>query len=240
LNLAYYKPDVIYTICSVNDAYSGQNYTTVQTNAATGLAALRTQNPGVPIIMVGNNSTPFLRGDADNLAAENACIAGMNSLNDPLMAFIPNRTEPNGAWTTGTGGEIAFNAALSGATSGTLATPWLRNSGTYTVLFSDGSTRSISFTQNSAAVSWTGAVTATQDARFYSGTPGSSIYLLTSDMSHPSRNGAAEYAKRILAGTQVAIRSMYQRLLGAPTPISLNIDLPRLPTNDNAKQEFAA
>lgn len=64
--------------------------------------------------------------------------------------------------------QVAFTAGLSAATSGTLTATWWGSTGTYTILFSDGSGRTVTLTNGSAAVTWTGAVTATASATAYS------------------------------------------------------------------------
>lgn len=50
------------------------------------------------------------------------------------------------------------NVIASGATSATLASPWTTASQTSLASFSDGSTKTITFTQNSTAISWTGGL----------------------------------------------------------------------------------
>jgi hypothetical protein len=52
-------------------------------------------------------------------------------------------------------------AALAAATSATLTVAWAGATGSYQVLFSDTSTRTVTFTAGLTAISWTGAVTAT-------------------------------------------------------------------------------
>ena len=56
---------------------------------------------------------------------------------------------------------LTFTGALSGATSGTLTAAFTGPTGTYSLVFSDGSYRSSTLTNGSTSVSWTGAVTAT-------------------------------------------------------------------------------
>jgi Carbohydrate esterase, sialic acid-specific acetylesterase len=66
---------------------------------------------------------------------------------------------------------ITFTAALAGATSGTLTAAFTGTTGSYNILFSDGSARLVTLTNGSTAVSWTGAVTATTAATYGSTTP---------------------------------------------------------------------
>lgn len=56
-------------------------------------------------------------------------------------------------------------AAISaGATSATLSSAWDGSTGALTAYFSDGSSKSITFTANSTAISWTGGITGTVEA----------------------------------------------------------------------------
>ena len=60
---------------------------------------------------------------------------------------------------------ITFTAPLSGATIGTLNAPFPEPTGSWTLVFSDGSVRVATLTNGSTAVSWAGAVTATASAK---------------------------------------------------------------------------
>lgn len=63
-------------------------------------------------------------------------------------------------WTPGLAGNIFYLTASlsSGATSAVLSSAWASPSGTYTAQFSDGSMKSVTFVNNSAAISWTGGL----------------------------------------------------------------------------------
>jgi len=61
----------------------------------------------------------------------------------------------------GTAATCTSNPAIT-ATSATLTAPWPLASGVYACFFSDGETRSITFTNGSTAISWTGGLSATQ------------------------------------------------------------------------------
>lgn len=64
-----------------------------------------------------------------------------------------------------TGPVLTFTGTLSGATGGTLTSAWTGTTGTYTVNFSDGSSRTATLTNSSTAVTWTGGtVTASATA----------------------------------------------------------------------------
>lgn len=61
-------------------------------------------------------------------------------------------------------GSLKFTAALVAASSGTLSNAWTGTTGTYVLTFSEGSIRSVTLTNGSTAVSWSGTITATQFA----------------------------------------------------------------------------
>ena len=69
-------------------------------------------------------------------------------------------------WATPLYGEVfATTAAISaGATSATLSTAWEGSTGALTSYFSDGSSKSITYTNGSTAISWTGGITGTVEA----------------------------------------------------------------------------
>lgn len=60
---------------------------------------------------------------------------------------------------------ITFTGALVAATSATLTVAWAGTTGSYGIYFSDGSIKTVTLTNASTAVSWTGAVTATASAK---------------------------------------------------------------------------
>ena len=63
-------------------------------------------------------------------------------------------------WAPGLQGLIQYLTAplTSGATSATLSSAWLKTSGAYLASFSDGSTKTITFTNGSTAISWIGGL----------------------------------------------------------------------------------
>jgi hypothetical protein len=96
----------------------------------------------------------------DNEAAISAAVTAMN---DPYIVFVPLSGSVATAWIFGTGnvtsprsGALTFTAPLAGATSATLSTNFIGPTASYTLLFSDGSTRAATLTNGSVAVSWTG------------------------------------------------------------------------------------
>lgn len=63
-------------------------------------------------------------------------------------------------WTPGLAGNIYYLTASlsSGATTAVLSAAWSSASGAYLTAFSDGSTKTVTFTNNSTAISWTGGL----------------------------------------------------------------------------------
>lgn len=62
------------------------------------------------------------------------------------------------------------NSIATGATSATLATAWAAASGSYLVSFSDGSTKTVTFTQNATTMTWTGGLAEGVLGQFYTST----------------------------------------------------------------------
>ena len=205
---AYHPPEVIFLHASVNDAYPGQAFATVQARALAGLTAARAQFPGVPIVVFGCVAAPN-RIAPQVTACEAAVAAAVSAFGDPLCRFVPIDADPGGKWITGLGAEIRFTAPLVGATGATLSTPWPAGTSatSYTVVFSDGSTRLASLTQNGTAVSWTGAVTANAVAMVRQ-TEGNARFTMASDWVHPSNYGAAYLGERYARSALAALESM--------------------------------
>jgi hypothetical protein len=208
LGLAYQPPEVIFLHASVNDAYAGQSAATVQANALAGLRAARAQYPGVPIVVFGCVAAPN-RTTALVSAAEASVLAAVTAFADPLCRFVPVDGDPSGKWVSGLGSELRFTAALSAATSATLVTPWPAGSSasTYTILFSDGSSRVATLTQNATTASWSGAVTAGATAMVRQ-TEGNARFIMSADWIHPSNYGAAYLGERYARGALAALEAM--------------------------------
>jgi len=206
--LGYAAPEVVFLLTSVNDAYAGQAYATVQANALAGLRSVRAQLPGVPIVVFGCVAAPN-RIAAQVSSAESAVATAVGAFADPLCRFVPIDGDAKGKWVTGLGSELRFTAALSSATSATLASAWPAgtSASAYTILFSDGSTRVATLTQNSTAVSWTGAVTASATAMVRQ-TEGNARFTMGADWVHPSNYGAAYLGERYARGALAALESM--------------------------------
>lgn len=210
LGLGYHAPEVIFLHASVNDAYAGQVAATLQANALAGLRTARAQWPGMPIVVFGCVAAPN-RSAASITAAEAAVAAAVAAFADPLCRFVPIDGDPGGKWISGLGSELRFTTALTAATSATLAAPWPAgtSASTYTILFSDGSTRLASLTQNGTAVSWSGAVTASAVAMVRQ-TEGNARFTMNADWIHPSTYGAAYLGERYARGALAALESMLQ------------------------------
>lgn len=69
-------------------------------------------------------------------------------------------------WQTGLYGETFATTAViaAAATSATLSTAWTGSTGALTAYFSDGSSKSITFTANSTAITWVGGITGAVEA----------------------------------------------------------------------------
>ena len=106
--------------------------------------------PGVPAVATAPTITPSSALDTDTLAGNNgAYTVNGGAVSNSTLTFTYRWTAD---WT--------LTGSLSGATSATLNAVWGGTTGTYTVKFSDGSSKSTTLTNNSASFSWTGAVTA--------------------------------------------------------------------------------
>lgn len=81
-----------------------------------------------------------------------------------LVTFTQNST--NIFWQTGLYGETFSTTAVipAAATSATLSTAWEGSTGALTAYFSDGSSKSITFTADSTAITWAGGITGDVEA----------------------------------------------------------------------------
>lgn len=197
-------PDLILLQGSINNQATSAG--SVQAACLAGLHAVRSQYPGIPIMVLG--AFPGASGpSAGLLAAEGAVQAAVTAFADSLCAFIPISTAQV-PWISGVGRRIRFTGNLAAATSGTLVTPWTGTTGTYTLLFSDDTSKAtVTLTNGSTAVTWSGAVTATAVA---SATPtgsqgGNSVLYTDQDGIHPPAAGHGLFA----AYAANAIRSAY-------------------------------
>lgn len=208
LALGYRAPEVIFLHASVNDAYAGQSAAALKANALAGLRAARAQFPAVPIVAFGCIAAPNRAASAVS-AAEAGLAAAVAEWADPLCRFVPIDGDPGGKWIVGLGSELRFTAPLTSATSATLASPWPAgtSASTYTILFSDGSTRIASLTQNATGVNWSGAVTAGALAMVRQ-VEGNARFTMSADWIHPSTYGAAYIGERYARSALAALESM--------------------------------
>ncbi|MEC5164057.1 hypothetical protein [Janthinobacterium sp. CG_S6] len=193
--------DVLICEGCINEVLFNQvNISTLQSAVMAALVLRRARLPGVPIIVIGTIQQGATNGAA-HLAAENAVLAAIAALADPLIFAVPTMQAPN-VWITGKGstprlasGMITFNAPLSAATSGTMAglVPVLSASD-YRLVFSDGTTHNCTGntpTNVSLSVTWTGAVTdaaANPVAYYYSlAGAGNQDFIIGEDFVHPKK-----------------------------------------------------
>lgn len=75
-------------------------------------------------------------------------------------------------WTPATQGLVygLTTTLLAGATTATLQTAWPNLSGAFLTSFSDGSTKTVTYTANSTAISWTGGLAGAQTNQIYTST----------------------------------------------------------------------
>lgn len=95
-----------------------------------------------------------------------------------LVTFTQNST--NISWQTGLYGEVFSTTSVisAGATSATLSTAWEGSSGSITSYFSDGSSKTVTYTNGSTAITWTGGLTGTVEASVRTFQPNTSISTL--------------------------------------------------------------
>lgn len=91
------------------------------------------------------------------------------------VTFTQNST--NIFWQTGLYGELFATTAViaAGATTATLSTAWDGTTGALTAYFSDGSSKSITFTASSTAISWTGGIIGSVEASVRAFQPNTTI-----------------------------------------------------------------
>lgn len=102
-----------------------------------------------------------------------------------------------GPWWTGDGRQLIINGDLSGATSATLAGNFTGTTGAHTALFGDGSTRTVTLTNGSAAMTWTGAITTTvREVPVWRTLDGNTKFQISADGTHPTADGIRYLAER--------------------------------------------
>lgn len=192
-NVTSGTPDMVLVAGGINDSTTG-----LQAAATSLFAGIRSALPNAVLAVFGP-WTPNSGAQGSTATSKRDLIyAALQTISGPWI-MVDNvagtwttsngktGTIGNAPWQTGNGRAITFTGALSAATSGTLNANWGGTTGSYTLIFSDGSTRTATLTSGSAAVSWTGAVTATASAGAYN-TAGNAAFLI-SDGTHPNAIG---------------------------------------------------
>lgn len=186
--------DAIVNLGGINDI---GNSATVAARALQTWQAQRLAAPNAKIIVGGTWTGTFLSGSA---TVEQNLLTAFNTWADPNSIFVPiSNSAQTKPFTSGDGRVIVFTAALTAATSATLATTWAGTTGTNSIRFSDGTVKSVTLTNGSSAVSWTGAVTASAIASAYV-TAGTGEKITGPDGTHPyARQGHIILARKLAA-----------------------------------------
>lgn len=206
---AHWGADVYFIAMGLNDSAS-----VTPSQILAGLNAVRSKLPRAILVICGNFQPDPLYSYVSPANKQSTIAVAIKAATAQLSGkwvYIDNLTDTvytsNGVtisgqgspWQTGDGMAVNFTGALTAATSGTLTAAWPRNSGSYTISFSDGTTKSVTMTQNNASVSWTGAVTATASACIYKSTPGNSCVYLSNDGTHPTSGVGSVFLAKMLA-----------------------------------------
>lgn len=204
------KSLVVFALGGINDLA-----TLTQAQVTAFLTSLRARYPNALIICSGlwqpdqfyTRSSPAnkLETVAVSVLAAVQALSGpwgyISNLDDSwLNSSGKSKATTSIPWQTGDGCAIAFTGALIGATSATLVDAWALPTGSYTIVFSDASIRSVTLTNGSPAVTWAGAVTATSVAGAYTAVAGNSILYVSDDGTHPTVPDGVNFLASTLAG----------------------------------------
>jgi len=109
-----------------------------------------------PVVGVTGNQTATLEATWPYPSCQQLVVFGDSE--QRTVFFTQNST--NIYWQSSLQGQqfLTTNVIAVGATSATLVSPWTTASQSSTASFSDGSTKTITFTQNSATISWIGGL----------------------------------------------------------------------------------
>jgi hypothetical protein len=168
------------------------------------LTRARVLQPNALFVVTGPWRGP---GQAPSQAISDAVKAGFDAVKDDRMLFIDTYAEN---WQNGVGagygglarsGPLTFTSTPTAAISATLTAAWGGANGSYTVTFqtaTGGVNKTVTLTNGSTAVSWTGAVTATSvDAWAVNATGGNSDLYFVNDLIHPGVIGHTYLARRL-------------------------------------------
>jgi hypothetical protein len=203
--------DVFFVLGGINDLA-----TLTSAQVLTVLTGIRSLYPNAVIVVAGNWCPDPLYSRISPSAKQSTIAATIlaavkqltgswvyiSNLDDSwLNSSGASKAATGIAWQTGDGAQLAFTAAPSAATSATLTDPFGGPTGTYTLIFGDlTTTKSVTLTNGSTAVSWTGAVTQTSaTAGAYKTTQGNSLFNLSDDWTHPSVPAGVGHLAHMLA-----------------------------------------
>ena len=200
------KLDYLIIAGGINDSTG-----TLAAKAGECYAAARIAHPNAVLVVLGAWSPSSIGSSA---SSKNAILKGALRNTSGSWVFIDSYsgeiTSNYGTlrpatvpWIVGDGRSIDITSDLVDATSATMKSNWTAETKTGTLLFSDGTTKSVTFTNNSANISWTGGVTADGTVGMYMTVLGSSSVITSIDGTHPSKLGVsilcAKIAESILA-----------------------------------------
>lgn len=132
--------------------------------------------PGVPVNTVAPQILPTSATSVDTLSPTLGTYTVSGTVVDNSTLTFTYR------WTF----DWTMTGSLSGATSANFTANWLGTTGSYTVWFSDGSSRTTTLTNGSTAFSWTGAVTANATAKVQVATT-ATLLLNANNVGHAAR-----------------------------------------------------
>lgn len=217
LTITGWTPDMIVVCNGINDTDAAS----MNANAVAVFAQSRQRWPETVLVATGpwcpdganaaNAGTKY-PGIRDNIKNALAAVSGPWVFIDNLAGVWNNSSGASGTagglpWQTGTGRAITFTGALSAATSAVLTSAWAGATGSNTILFSDGTTKTATLTNGSTAVSWSGAVTATANAAAYSVAGNAAVYV-SADGTHLNPAGVDYLAARLASAIQDGVLAL--------------------------------
>lgn len=194
----YPNMDMLIIAMGINDG--GSTAAALTTAASATISRARALQPNMLIVVLGPWRGP---GQAISQAQFDGIKAGFNAVADNRMLFVDTYAE-NWQYGIDTGiagnkqsGNVVFTGALTAATSGTLNAVWPNATGSYTIVFDTGATKTATLTNNSTAVSWSGAITAGANAWGSTAASGNSGIYMVNDAIHPGVIGHTYLAQRV-------------------------------------------
>lgn len=182
----YPTADMVIFAGGINDNGATPSVVTAAVSAAVTNA--RVILPNALIVVNGPFRAP---GRNPSQSISNAIKAGFDAVADSRMVFIDQYAQnwlygsDNGVAGYQQSGNITFTAPISAATSGTLTSAWAgATNAAYTLVFGSGTTKTVTLTNGSTAVSWTGAISAGTSAYAFTANTGNSVNYHTNDTIH--------------------------------------------------------